>query len=112
MQPNVTFVNFGIMWNDYKNLQGSNYPWFCISCCNEIFPFGTLTNENFLSMTMVSSSLTTVKNSDTNNANTSSSLEYKLSANLPLLCCDSNYYDNQFQLQNLMEKISHYPYFL
>ena len=26
---------------NYKYLQGSNDPWFCISCCNEIFPFGT-----------------------------------------------------------------------
>ena len=30
---------------DYKYLQGSSDPWFCISCCNEIFPFGILTNK-------------------------------------------------------------------
>ena len=35
---------------DYKYLQGSNDPWYCISCCDEIVPFGTLTNKNFLSM--------------------------------------------------------------
>ena len=35
---------------DYKYLQGSNDPWYCISCCDEILPFGTLTNKNFLSM--------------------------------------------------------------
>ena len=34
---------------DYKYLQGSNDPWYCISCCDEILPFGTLTNKNFLS---------------------------------------------------------------
>ena len=35
---------------DYKYLQGSNDRWYCISCCDEIFPFGTLTNKNFLSL--------------------------------------------------------------
>ena len=35
---------------DYKHLQGSNDPWYCISCCDEILPFGTSTNKNFLSM--------------------------------------------------------------
>ena len=24
--------------------------WYCISCCDEILPFGTLTNKNFLSL--------------------------------------------------------------
>ena len=45
---------------DYKYLQGSNDLWFCISCCNEIFPFGTLANKNFLSMMMVNSSPTII----------------------------------------------------
>ena len=27
---------------DYEYLQGSNDPWFCISCCNEIFPISYL----------------------------------------------------------------------
>ena len=35
---------------DYKNLEGSNDPWYYISCCDEILPFGTLTNKIFLSM--------------------------------------------------------------
>ena len=35
---------------DYKYLQGSNDPWYCSSCCDEILPFGTSTNKNFLSM--------------------------------------------------------------
>ena len=71
---------------DYKYLQGSNDPWFCISCCNKIFPFGTLANKNFLSMMMVNSSPTTIKNNyvDANNIN-STSLVLKLSANLSLL---------------------------
>ena len=34
---------------DYKYIQGSNDPWYCISCCDKI-PFGTLTNNNFLSL--------------------------------------------------------------
>ena len=44
---------------DHKNLQGSNYPWFCISCCNEIFSFETLANKKILSM-MVNSSATAI----------------------------------------------------
>ena len=27
---------------DYKFLQNSNDPWFCISCCSKIFPFNTV----------------------------------------------------------------------
>ena len=61
---------------DYKYLQGSNDSWFCISYYNEIFSFGTLANNN-LFMMMVNSSLTTVKNSDANNIN-STSLALKL----------------------------------
>ena len=33
---------------DYKYLQGSNEPWYCLSCCSKVFPFGTLTNKDFL----------------------------------------------------------------
>ena len=32
---------------DFKYLQGTNNPLFCISCCNEIFPFETLANKIF-----------------------------------------------------------------
>ena len=34
---------------DYKYLQSSNDPWYCFSCCSEIFPFGTLSYKDFLS---------------------------------------------------------------
>ena len=34
---------------DYKFLQNSNDPWFCISCCSEIFPFSTVKNKTFIS---------------------------------------------------------------
>ena len=34
----------------YKYLQGSNDPWYYISCCDEVLPFSTLTNQNFLSV--------------------------------------------------------------
>ena len=33
---------------DYKYLRGSNEPWYCVSCCSKIFPFGTLTNKDFI----------------------------------------------------------------
>ena len=32
---------------DYKFLQNSNDPWFCISCCSKIFPFNSVKNKNF-----------------------------------------------------------------
>ena len=34
---------------DYKFLQNSNDPWFCISCCSETFPFSVVKNKNFIS---------------------------------------------------------------
>ena len=34
---------------DYKHLQSSSDPWFCISCCSDIFPFGSLNNKLFYS---------------------------------------------------------------
>ena len=34
---------------DYKYLQGSSDPWFCLYCCSSIFPFGFLTNKDFSS---------------------------------------------------------------
>ena len=33
---------------DYKYLQGANEPWYCLSSCSNIFPFGTLTNKDFV----------------------------------------------------------------
>ena len=63
---------------DYKYLQGSNDPWFCITCCNEIFSFGLIVNKKFLSLMMVSSSPITVKNIDANNTNSNSFLQLNL----------------------------------
>ena len=33
---------------DCKYLQGSNEPRYCLSCCSNILPFGTLTNKDFI----------------------------------------------------------------
>ena len=33
---------------DYKYLQGCNELWYCLSCTNALFPFGSLNNQNFL----------------------------------------------------------------
>ena len=33
--------------DDYKYLQGSTDPWFCLSCCSTILPFGNLTDKDF-----------------------------------------------------------------
>ena len=32
---------------DNKCLQGSTDPWFCLSCCSVILPFGNLTDKDF-----------------------------------------------------------------
>ena len=34
---------------DYKYFQGSNYPWFCPTCCSAISPFASLNYNGFLS---------------------------------------------------------------
>ena len=39
---------------DYKYLQGSSDPWFCLYCCSTIFPFGLLSNKEFLSISLYS----------------------------------------------------------
>ena len=105
---------------DYKYLQGSSDPWFCISCCNEIFPFGILTNKIFLSK-ISNCNPTTIKISDANHSS-SSSLASKPSSNLSLLfnqfnnlspepknepenVVNSNYYDiDQIQTLKFPEK--------
>ena len=71
---------------DYKYLQRSNDPWFCISFCNETFPFRTSANKNFISMMMVNSSPTIVKNNYVDADNISNTCPVlKPSANLSLL---------------------------
>ena len=71
---------------DYKYLQESSDPWYCISCCDGIFPFGTLTNKNFLSQ---ANSPPHVDDCFTNNSDTyiskNSSLSLKPSSDLSLL---------------------------
>ena len=49
---------------DYKHLQGSYDPWYCLSCCSNIFPFGTKTNKDFISSITTTNSFSQVTNSD------------------------------------------------
>ena len=49
---------------DYKYLQGSNDPWYCLSCCSNIFPFGTQTNKDFISSITTTNSFSQSNNSD------------------------------------------------
>ena len=113
---------------DNKHIQGSNNHWFYILCYSEIFPFGTMANKNFLSMMMVNSSSTTIKNNDVDANNTNrTSLVLKPSVSVSLLfnqfnsfspeqknepenIVNSNYYDiDQFQTLKFHVKINHYP---
>ena len=68
---------------DYKYLKGSSEPWYCLSCCSKIFPFGTLTNKDFIPSTVTNSLTQQGTKSD------ESLLSLKPPANLALL-------DNQF----------------
>lgn len=40
---------------DYKYLQRSSDPWFCLCCCSLIYQFGFLTNKDFSSYLYTSS---------------------------------------------------------
>ena len=85
---------------DYKYLQGSNDPWYCISCCDEIVPFGTLTNKNFLSMVNpppVPDDHDCFTNNNDAYISKNSSLSLKLSSDLSLLF-------NQFNNSSLSKK--------
>ena len=43
----MILVNLGFNHIGFKYLEGSIDPWYCLSCCSNIFPFGTLTNKDF-----------------------------------------------------------------
>ena len=49
---------------DYKYLQGSNDPWYCLSCCTNIFPLGTQTNKDFIYSITTTNSFSQSTNSD------------------------------------------------
>ena len=110
---------------NYNYLQGSNDPWYCMSCCDEILPFGTLTNKNFLSMVNpppVPHDYDCFTNSSDAYIRENSSLSLKPSSDLSLLfnqfnnsspeqkidpenVVNSNYYDiDQLQTLKFLEK--------
>ena len=49
---------------DYKYLQGSSDPWYCLSCCSKIFPFGRQTNNDFISSITATNFFSQGTNSD------------------------------------------------
>ena len=72
---------------DYKFLQNSNDPWYCILCCSQIFQCNSLENNKNVSMC--------VSNFPNNNKagkalNNEDSLLLKLSENLKLLANQFN----------------------
>ena len=69
---------------DYKYLQGSDDLWYCFSCCIKIFPFGTLTNKDFMSSTTNSLSIYFSQGAHSDNDN-ESLLSLKPPSNLVLL---------------------------
>ena len=111
---------------DFKYLQVSNDPWYCISCRDKIFSFGTLINKNFLSLANSPHAHPDVDDCFTNNGDTciskGSSLLLKPSSDLSLLfnqfhnsspeqkddpenIVNSNYYDiDQLQTLKFPEK--------
>ena len=123
VQLSVTSVNFGFILNviNWTTLIVSTFKdiinlWYCISCCDEILPFGTLANKNFLSLVNPRRDDCFTSNSDAY-ISKNSSLSLKPSSDLSLLfnqfnnsspeqksnpanVVNSNYYDND-QLQTL-----------
>ena len=99
---------------DYKFLQNSNDPWFCISCCSKIFPFNTAKNKNFISNFYDNNSKS--KNIDDKNSSlllkpsehlkhlvnqfNMSSLPDDINSDDPANTVSSKYYDTE-ELQNL-----------
>ena len=77
---------------DYKYLQGSSDPWFCLYCCSSIFPFGFLTNKDFLSNSLYS------RNVSENVSSKSSSIHLTTPPNLALLF---NQFNNTSPEQNI-----------
>ena len=77
---------------DYKYLQGSSDPWFCLYCFSSIFPFGFLTNKGFLSTSLYS------RNMPENVSNKNSSIHLTPPPNLALLF---NQFNNTSPEQNV-----------
>ena len=61
---------------DFQHIKACTEPWFCFKCISDLFPFGTLNNQNFSSF---------VLNNKNSNANTGSSINLKPPSNLSLL---------------------------
>ena len=69
---------------DYRYLQNCDESWYCIECCNTIFPFNSLSsNKKFLAW-WTSTDNNIIQWKDIENDN-SSSLSLKPSSNLELL---------------------------
>ena len=77
---------------DYKYLQGSSDPWFCLYCCSTIFPFGLLSNKEFLSISLYS------RNVSENVSSKKSSMHLTPPPNLALLF---NQFNNTSPEQNV-----------
>ena len=105
---------------DYKYLQGSSDPWFCLYCCSTIFPFGFLSNRFFICF----------KNVSENVSSKNSSIHLTPPPNLALLfnqfnntspkknvgpenVVNSRYFDiDEIQAIKLYDKKTHYIWFI
>ena len=77
---------------DYKYLKGSIDIWFCLYCCSSVFPFGFLTNKDFLSTSLCS------RNVSENVSSKSSSIHLTPPPNLAVLF---NQFNNTSPEQNV-----------
>ena len=53
---------------DYKYLQSCNELWYCLSCTNALFPFGSLNNQNFLNFIGNNNTITSSKTKNLNSS--------------------------------------------
>ena len=61
---------------DFQHIEACTEPWFCLKCISNLFPFGTLNNQNFSSF---------VPSNKNSNTNTGSSINLEPSSNVSLL---------------------------
>ena len=86
---------------DHKYLQGSNDPWYCLSCCSKIFPFGTLKNKDFISSLTNSLSLSLSQQGTNSDNDNESLLSLKPPSDLAVLY---NQFNNTFQEKTMTWK--------
>ena len=87
---------------DFQHIKACTEPWFCFKCISDLFPFGTLNNQNFSSF---------VLNNKNSNENTGSSINLEPPPNLSSLFNQFNDLSSDSinkNLENMMTSCKYY----